>query len=92
MEKYFYLEIIAGAAFTGFGISYLLMVKQIRSAHAEGSSEVDNFFVLNLFKVYRSYIRIKRGGKDGLGFVFYLHIICFVAANILIYKLRQLGL
>jgi hypothetical protein len=92
MEQYFYLEIIAGLSCAGYGISYLFMVKQIRIAAAKGNYEIDNFSILNIFKVYSLYLRIKRINREGPGFVFYLHFLFFAIALLLVYKLQKLGL
>ena len=92
MEHYFFLEIIAGLSIAGYGISYLFMVKQIRMTLEKGNYEKDNFFVLNIITVYSSYLKLKRINREGPGFIFYLHLFCFIIALFLIYKLQKLGL
>jgi len=92
MEPYFFLEIIAGLSIAGYCISYLFMVKQIRITLEKGNYEKDNFFVLNIITVYSLYLKLKRINREGPGFIFYLHLFCFIIALLLVYKLQKQGL
>ena len=85
----FLLDLLAGVLICSWGATYLYFIHFVRK-HSEHTNirTDDNFFVLNFYAVYRSYLAVRKlKGLNG-GAAFYLHFVFLIVGMILVYCLQ----
>jgi hypothetical protein len=91
MKELFY-DLIMGVISLGMASLYLYFIFIIRSYFSKTSETIDNFFVLNFIKVYKSYLEVRRLNGLKAGFLFYLHFILLAATIVLGYFYERAGI
>ena len=72
----------------GMAISYLYFIQYIRKYSNKHGFAYDNFFILNLYKVYKKYIEIRKYNNKKPWFLLSLHFIFITVTLILGYFLE----
>ena len=91
MKELFY-DLIMGAISLGMASLYLYFIFVIRRYFSKTSETIDNFFVLNFIKVYKSYLKVRRLKGLKPGFLFYLHFILLTSTIVLGYFYEKAGI
>ncbi len=63
-----------------FPITYLYFLRKIRE-----HTEVGSLFAINILKVYRSYLYIRRTEGKQPGILFYVHLVSIIVGLVLSY-------